>query len=110
MQRSDEIMLIASVADDNGMMAPLSRLRSINGGTGSVVLTFESGASTESGNVETVTLTCQADEFEAVKALTRVLNNAGNNMTSNVIVLADAAAATATVTACPEITGCSTIA
>ena len=105
MQRSDEVMLIASVGDDDGMMAPLSRLRSINGGTGSIVLTFDAGA-----NVDTVTLTCVADEMEAVKQVTRALNNACRNTKSNVVVLADAAAATATVTVVPEITGCSTIA
>ncbi len=110
MTRSDEIMLIASVADNDGMMAPLSRLRSINGGTGAVVLTFDAGATTEGSRCETVTLTCGTDEFAAVKALTRALNEAGRNTQSNVVVLADAAAANATVTVVPEITGCSTIA
>jgi|TARA_R100000315_G_scaffold9819_1_gene3138 hypothetical protein len=105
MTRADEIMLIATTADNDGMMAPLSRLRSINGGTGSVVLTFDAGA-----NVDTVTLTCGADEFEAVKQVSRALNNACRNTQSNVVVLADSAAASATVTIVPEITGCSTIA
>jgi len=104
MVRSDEIMLIASVGDNDGMMAPLSKLRSINGGDGQIALSFNSAPS-----VNLVTLTCGADEFAAVKALTRVLNAAGTNMKSNVIVLADAAAATATVTVVPEITGCSAI-
>tara|TARA_Y100001938_G_scaffold140861_1_gene209673 strand:+ start:190 stop:507 length:318 start_codon:yes stop_codon:yes gene_type:complete len=105
MQRSDEIMLIATTADNDGMMAPLSRLRSINGGTGSVILTFDAGA-----NVDTVTLTCGADEMAAVKALSRALNNACRNTQSNVVVLADSAAASATVTVVDEITGCSAIA
>ncbi len=105
MTRSDEVMLIASVGDNDGMMAPLSRLRSINSGAGVLVLTFDAGA-----NVDTVTLTTGPDEFAAAKALCRALNNAGRNMQSNVVVLADAAAATATVTVVPEITGCSTIA
>ena len=105
MVRSDEIMLIASTADDDGMMAPLSRLRSINGGAGSVVLTFDAQA-----NVDTVTLTCGADELAAVKAVCRALNAAGRNTKSNVVVLADAAAASATVTIVDEITGCSAIA
>jgi hypothetical protein len=105
MTRSDEVMLIASVGDNDGMMAPLSRLRSINSGAGVLVLTFDAGA-----NVDTVTLTTGADEFTAAKQLCRALNNAGRNMQSNVVVLADAAAATATVTVVPEITGCSTIA
>tara|TARA_Y100000593_G_C4179832_1_gene271474 strand:+ start:83 stop:400 length:318 start_codon:yes stop_codon:yes gene_type:complete len=105
MQRSDEVMLIATTADNDGMMAPLSRLRSINGGAGSIVLTFDAHV-----NVDTVTLTCAADEMEAVKQLTRALNNACRNTQSNVVVLADSAAATATVTVVPEITGCSSIA
>ena len=39
-----------------------------------------------------------------------VENEATRNTQSNVVVLANAAAATATVTVVPEITGCSTIA
>ena len=105
MTRSDEVMLIASVADNNGMMAPLSRLRSMNTGDGVIVLTFEAEP-----NVDTVTLTCGTDEVTAMKQLCRALNNAGRNMQSNVVVLADAAAAAATVTVVPEITGCSIIA
>jgi len=105
MNRSDEIMLVASVADNNGMMAPLSRLRSMNTADGVIVLTFDAHA-----NVDTVTLTCGTDEVAAMKQLCRALNNAGNNMQSNVVVLADSAAATATVTVVPEITGCSIIA
>jgi hypothetical protein len=110
MQRSDEVMLIASVGDNDGMMVPLSRLRSINGAAGSVVLTFDSGTTTAGAAVDTVTLTCGGDEMEAVKQVARALNNACRNTQSNVVVLADAAAATATVTIVPEITGCSTIA
>tara|TARA_R110002020_G_scaffold359460_1_gene572237 strand:+ start:162 stop:479 length:318 start_codon:yes stop_codon:yes gene_type:complete len=105
MTRSDEIMLIASVGDNDGMMAPLSRLQSINGGAGEIVLTFDAAA-----NVDTVTLTTEPSEHGANQELARVLNNAGRNMQSNVVVLADAAAATATVTATAKITGCSTIA
>tara|TARA_Y100001937_G_C6901240_1_gene233394 strand:+ start:123 stop:440 length:318 start_codon:yes stop_codon:yes gene_type:complete len=104
MTRADEIMLIAQVADNNSMMAPLSRLRSINGGTGSIVLTFDAGA-----NVDTVTLTCGADEFAAVKAVSQALNNACRNTQSNVVVLADGDSSTATVTIVDEITGCSAI-
>tara|TARA_R110000765_G_scaffold37571_3_gene83110 strand:+ start:45 stop:362 length:318 start_codon:yes stop_codon:yes gene_type:complete len=105
MTRSDEVMLVASVADNNGMMAPLSRLRSMNTAAGVIVLTFDAHA-----DVDTVTLTTGADEVAAMKQLCRALNNAGNNMQSNVVVLADSAAATATVTVVPEITGCSIIA
>ena len=105
MNRSDEVYCFAQVADNDSCGFPLSRLRSINGGTGSVVLTFDAGA-----NVDTVTLTCGVDEFEAVKQVSRALNNACRNTQSNVVVLADSAAASATVTIVPEITGCSTIA
>ena len=105
MTRADEIMLVAQVGDNDSMLSPLGKLRSINGGTGSLVLNFDATA-----NVAAVTLTTGADEFAALKALCRALNGRGRNMQSNVIVLADAAAATATVTVVPEITGCSTIA
>ena len=105
MIRADEIMLVAQVADNDSMMSPLSKLKSINGGTGSLVLNFDATA-----NVAAVTLTTGADEFAALKALCRALNERGRNMQSNVVVLADAAAASATVTVVDEITGCSTIA
>jgi len=105
MKRADEIMLVAQVGDNDSMLSPLGKLRSINGGTGSLVLNFDATA-----NVAAVTLTTGADEFAALKALCRALNGRGRNTQSNVVVLADAAAATATVTVVPEITGCSTIA
>jgi len=105
MTRADEIMLVAQVADNDSMMSPLGKLKSINGGTGSLVLNFDATA-----NVAAVTLTTGADEFAALKALCRALNGRGRNTQSNVVVLADAAAASATVTVVPEITGCSTIA
>jgi len=105
MTRADEIMLIAQVGDNDSMMSPLGKLKSINGGTGALVLNFDATA-----NVAAVTLTTGADEFAALKALCGALNGRGRNMQSNVAVLADAAAATATVTIVPEITGCSTIA
>lgn len=105
MKRADEIMLVAQVGDNDSMLSPLGKLKSINGGTGSLVLNFDATA-----NVAAVTLTTGADEFAALKALCRALNGRGRNTQSNVVVLADAAAATATVTVVPEITGCSTIA
>ena len=105
MTRADEIMLVAQVGDNDSLMSPLGKLKSINGGTGSLVLNFDATA-----NVAAVTLTTGADEFAALKALCRALNGRGRNTQSNVVVLADAAAATATVTVVPEITGCSTIA
>jgi hypothetical protein len=105
MTRADEIVLVAQVADNDSMMSPLGKLKSINGEAGALVLNFDATA-----NVAAVTLTTGADEFAALKALCRALNGRGRNTQSNVVVLADAAAATATVTVVPEITGCSTIA
>ena len=105
MTRADEIMLIAQVADNDSMMSTLSKLKDINGGAGSLLLNFDASA-----NVAAVTLTTGTDEFAALKALCRAFNNACRNTQSNVLVLADAAAASATVTIVDEITGCSTIA
>tara|TARA_R100001015_G_C4546465_1_gene109307 strand:- start:359 stop:676 length:318 start_codon:yes stop_codon:yes gene_type:complete len=105
MTRADEIMLVAQVADNDSCLNTLSKLKDINGGTGSLVLNFDS-----SNNVAEVTLTTGADEFAALKALCRAFNNACRNTQKNVLVLADAAAATATVTIVDEITGCSSIA
>ena len=116
MTRSDEVFLIASTgsnsghagspgAGNDGCMHPLTSLRSIQTGAGVLILTFEGSA-----NVDVVTLSCIADELKAAKQLTRICNNAGRNTQSNVIVLANGPAATATVTVCAEITGCTTIA
>jgi hypothetical protein len=105
MTRADEIMLVAQVADNDSMMSPLGKLKDINGGAGSLLLNFDASA-----NVAAVTLTTGADEFAALKVLCRAFNNACRNTQTNVLVLADKAAATATVTVVPEITGCSTIA
>jgi hypothetical protein len=104
MNRSDEIFCFAQVADNNSAGFPLSRLRSINGGTGSLVLSIDEAI----GEIDTITLTTSADELTAAMQLCRALSEATRNTESNVVVLANLAAATVTIV--PEITGCSTIA
>jgi len=104
MNRSDEIFCFAQVADNNSAGFPLSRLRSINGGAGSLVLSIDEAI----GEIDTITLTTGADELTAAMQLCRALSEAARNTQSNVVVLANLAAATVTIV--PEITGCSTIA
>ena len=104
MNRSDEVYCFAQVADNDSCGFPLSRLRSINGGTGELILAIDE----PSGNVDAITLTTGADELTAAMQLCRALSEATRNTRSNVVVLANLAAATVTVV--PEITGCSTIA
>ena len=59
-------MLIFKNADDDTAMLPLSRLHQIDGGTGSIVLTF-GGSQTDDDLVDTdvdvITLTTGADEW-----------------------------------------------
>ena len=104
MTRSDEVYCFAQVADNNSCGFPLSRLRSINGETGELILAIDE----PSGNVDAITLTTGADELTAAMQLCRALSEATRNTQSNVVVLANLAAATVTIV--PEITGCSTIA
>ncbi len=78
---ADNKMLIFKNADDDTAMVPLSRLKSINGGTGALVLTFDAEA-----DVDAITLTCDADEFKAAKALVAGFNKTG---TDGAIVIAD---------------------
>ena len=104
MTRSDEVYCFAQVADNDSCGFPLSRLRSINGGTGELILAIDEGT----GNVDAITLTTGADELTAAMQLCRALSEATRNTQSNVVVLANLAAATVTIV--PEITGCSTIA
>ena len=58
-------------------MLPLSRLHQIDGGAGSVVLTF-GGSQTDddlvNADVDVITLTTGADEMEACKELVRKFN------------------------------------
>ena len=104
MTRSDEVYCFAQVADNDSCGFPLSRLRSINGETGELILAIDE----PSGNVDAITLTTGADELTAAMQLCRSLSEDTRNTQSNVVVLANLAAATVTIV--PEITGCSTIA
>ena len=104
MTKSDEVYCFAQVADNNSCGFPLSSLRSINGVAGELILAIDE----PTGNVDAITLTTGADELTAAMQLCRALSEATRNTQSNVVVLADAAAATVTIV--PEITGCSTIA
>ena len=104
MPRSDEVYCFAQVADNDSDGFPLSRLRSINGGTGELIIAVDE----PSGNVDAITLTTGADELTAALQLCRALSEATRNTQSNVVVLANLDAATVTIV--PEITGCSTIA
>ncbi len=74
---ADDIMLIFKNADDDTAMLPLSRLHQIDGGAGSVVLTF-GGSQTDddlvNADVDVITLTTGADEMEACKELVRKFN------------------------------------
>ena len=106
MNKSDEVYCFAQVADNDSAGFPLSRLRSINGGTGELIIAVDE----PTGNVDAITLTTGTDELTAAMQLCRALSEATRNTQSNVVVLADSAAATATVTVVREITGCSTIA
>ena len=74
---ADDTMLIFKNADDDTAMLPLSRLHQIDGGAGSVVLTF-GGSQTDDDlvntDVDVITLTTGADEMEACKELVRKFN------------------------------------
>jgi len=78
----NEKMLIFNNADNDMAMLPLSRLKDINGGTGSIVLTFDAEA-----DVDVITLTTGADEFEACKELVRTFNQGPHS--DGAIVIAD---------------------
>ena len=84
---ADDKMLIFKNADDDTAMVPLSRLKEINGGSGSVVLTFDA-----EGDVDVITLTTGADEFEACKELVRTFNQGPHS--DGAIVIADDVAGT----------------
>jgi hypothetical protein len=75
-------MLIFNNADNDMAMLPLSRLKEINGGTGEVVLTFDAEA-----DVDVITLTTGADEFEACKELVRTFNQGPHS--DGTIIIAD---------------------
>ena len=85
-----DLMLIFKVADDDTAMHPLSKLHQIDGGTGSIVLTF-GGSQTDDdlidADVDVITLTTGADEMEACKELVRKFNEYPNS--DGAIVIAD---------------------
>ena len=84
---ADDKMLLFKNADNDTAMLPLSRLKDINGGSGSVVLTFDAEA-----DVDGITLTTGADEFEACKELVRTFNQGPHS--DGAIVIADDVAGT----------------
>ena len=84
---ADDKMLIFNNADNDMAMLPLSRLKDINGGSGSIVLTFDAEA-----DVDGITLTTGADEFEACKELVRTFNQGPHS--DGAIVIADDVAGT----------------
>ena len=91
-----DLMLIFKNADDDTAMLPLSTLQQIDGGSGSVVLTF-GGTSAPSEalvntDVDVITLTTGADEFEACKELVRKFNEGPHS--DGALVVADDVAGT----------------
>ena len=84
---ADDKMLLFKNADNDMAMLPLSRLKDINGGSGSIVLTFDAEA-----DVDVITLTTGADEFEACKELVRTFNQSPNS--DGAILIADDIAGT----------------
>ena len=91
-----DLMLIFKNADDDTAMLPLSPLQQIDGGSGSVVLTF-GGTSAPSEalvntDVDVITLTTGADEFEACKELVRKFNEGPHS--DGALVVADDVAGT----------------
>ena len=93
-----DLMLIFKNADDDTAMHPLSKLHQIDGGSGSIVLTFgdvqsdHSGAIGANTNVDVITLTTGADEFEACKELVRKFNEGPHS--DGALVVADDVAGT----------------
>ena len=92
---ADDLMLIFKNADDDTAMLPLSRLHQIDGGTGSIVLTF-GGSQTDDDlvnpDIDVITLTTGADEFEACKELVRKFNEGPHS--DGALVVADDIAGT----------------
>ena len=92
---ADDIMLIFKNADDDTAMLPLSTLHQIDGGSGSIVLTF-GGSQTDddlvNADIDVITLTTGADEFEACKELVRKFNEGPHS--DGALVVADDVAGT----------------
>ncbi len=93
---ADDLMLIFKNADDDTAMLPLSTLQQIDGGSGSVVLTFGGTSAPAEAlvntDVDVITLTTGADEFEACKELVRKFNEGPHS--HGALVVADDVAGT----------------
>ena len=91
-----DLMLIFKNADDDTAMLPLSTLQQIDGGSGSVVLTFGGTSAPAEAlvntDVDVITLTTGADEFEACKELVRKFNEGPHS--DGALVVADDVAGT----------------
>ena len=91
-----DLMLIFKNADDDTAMLPLSTLQQIDGGSGSVVLTFGGTSAPAEAlvntDVDVITLTTGADEFEACKELVRKFNEGPHS--DGALVVADDIAGT----------------
>tara|TARA_R110002020_G_C16032958_1_gene753056 strand:- start:387 stop:710 length:324 start_codon:yes stop_codon:yes gene_type:complete len=105
--KANDLMLIFKVADDNTAMLPLSTLHQIDGGTGSIVLTF-GGSQTDDDlanpDIDVITLATGADEFEACKDLVRKFNEGPHS--DGALVVADEVAkvyCSSTITALTSI-------
>ena len=93
---ADDLMLIFKNADDDTAMLPLSRLHQIDGGTGSIVLTFGGTSAPAEAlvntDVDVITLTTGADEMEACKELVRKFNEGPHS--DGALIVADDIAGT----------------
>ena len=93
---ADDLMLIFKNADDDTAMLPLSTLQQIDGGTGSIVLTFGGTSAPAEAlvntDVDVITLTTGADEMEACKELVRKFNEGPHS--DGALIVADDVAGT----------------
>ena len=93
---ADDLMLIFKNADDDTAMLPLSTLQQIDGGSGSIVLTFGGTSAPAEAlvntDVDVITLTTGADEMEACKELVRKFNEGPHS--DGALIIADDVAGT----------------
>ena len=92
---ADDIMLIFKNADDDTAMLPLSTLHQIDGGSGSIVLTFGRSQTDDdlvNADIDVITLTTGADEMEACKELVRKFNEGPHS--DGALIIADDVAGT----------------
>ena len=93
---ADDLMLIFKNADDDTAMLPLSTLQQIDGGSGSIVLTFGGTSAPAEAlvntDVDVITLTTGADEMEACKELVRKFNQGPHS--DGALIIADDVAGT----------------